>query len=152
MDYEALKLDNQLCFPLYAAAKEVVRLYAPLLGELKLTYTQYITLLALWEHAPLSVKELGEKLYLDSGTLTPLLKKMEAAGLVRRARSQADERSVRVMLTQKGLALREQAAEIPARLAACLPLSAVEAETLDALLRKVLGGISDKPFARRARV
>lgn len=142
MDYEALKLDNQLCFPLYAAAKEVVRLHAPLLGELGLTYTQYIALLALWEHAPQSVKELGEKLYLDSGTLTPLLKKMEAAGLVRRARSRADERSVLVTLTPSGLALRERALEVPARLAACLPLTAEEAETLDALLHKILDAVA----------
>ena len=142
MDYESLKLENQLCFPLYAAAKEVVRLYKPLLDELELTYTQYIAMLALWQGGRLSVKELGEKLYLDSGTLTPLLKKMESAGLVRRERSEADERSVLVSLTEKGWALRERAASVPGRMFACLPLTQEEAAALYALLYKVLGGIS----------
>ena len=142
MDYESLKLENQLCFPLYAAAKEVVRLYKPLLDELELTYTQYIAMLALWQSGRLSVKELGEKLYLDSGTLTPLLKKMESAGLVRRARSDADERSVLISLTEKGRDLRERAASVPERMFACLPLTQQEAASLYGLLYKVLGGIS----------
>lgn len=142
MDYESLKLENQICFPLYAAAKEVVRLYKPLLDELELTYTQYIVLLVLWQNGRLSVKELGEKLYLDSGTLTPLLKKLEAAGLVLRERSEEDERSVLITLTQKGLGLRERAAFIPERLTACLPLTQDEAAALYGLLYKVLGGIS----------
>ena len=142
MDYESLKLENQLCFPLYATAKEVVRLYKPLLDELELTYTQYIVLLVLWQSGRLSVKELGEKLYLDSGTLTPLLKKLEAAGLVLRERSEEDERSVLITLTQKGLDLRERAASIPEKLFACLPLTREEAEALYGLLYKVLNGIS----------
>lgn len=142
MDYESLKLENQLCFPLYAAAKEVVRLYKPLLDELELTYTQYIVLLVLWQSGRLNVKELGEKLYLDSGTLTPLLKKLEAAGLVLRERSEEDERSVLITLTQKGLDLRERAASIPEKLFACLPLTREEAEALYGLLYKVLNGIS----------
>ncbi|MBO5329372.1 MAG: MarR family transcriptional regulator, partial [Anaerotignum sp.] len=92
--YDALKLGVQLCFPLYACAKETVRLYKPYLDELDLTYTQYITMLVLWEHEKLTVKELGKRLYLDSGTLTPLLKKLEAKGLLKRERSKEDERNL----------------------------------------------------------
>ncbi|HAJ66108.1 MAG TPA: MarR family transcriptional regulator, partial [Clostridiales bacterium] len=96
---EALKLDNQLCFPLYAAARKVTGLYAPYLKELGLTYTQYIVLLVLWERDGLSLGEIGERLSLDSGTLTPLCKKLETAGLITRRRSEQDERSVRITLT-----------------------------------------------------
>lgn len=141
MKYDTLKLENQLCFPLYASAKEVVRLYKPFLDEIGLTYTQYIAMLALWERDGLSVKELGEQLYLDSGTLTPLLKKMESQGLVRRSRNARDERSVTITLNEQGKALRERAVSIPERLGACLPLTAEEAKTLYRLLYKVLGGI-----------
>lgn len=141
MKYDALKLENQLCFPLYASAKEVVRLYKPFLDEIGLTYTQYIAMLALWERDGLSVKELGEQLYLDSGTLTPLLKKMESQGLVKRSRNARDERSVTITLSEQGKALRERAVSIPERLGACLPLTAEEAKTLYRLLYKVLGGI-----------
>ena len=141
MKYEALKLENQLCFPLYACAKEVVRLYKPFLDEIGLTYTQYIAMLVLWETDLLTVKELGEKLCLDSGTLTPLLKKMESQGLLNRSRNAADERSVIVSLTAKGRDLRERAVSIPERLGSCLPLTADEAKTLYALLYKVLDGI-----------
>ena len=141
MDYESLKLENQLCFPLYATAKEVVRLYKPLLDELELTYTQYIAMLVLWETDLLTVKELGEKLCLDSGTLTPLLKKMESQGLLNRSRNAADERSVIVSLTATGRDLRERAVSIPERLGSCLPLTADEAKTLYTLLYKVLDGI-----------
>lgn len=141
MKYDALKLENQLCFPLYASAKEVVRLYKPFLDEIGLTYTQYIAMLALWERDGLSVKELGEQLYLDSGTLTPLLKKMESQGLVQRSRNARDERSVTITLSEQGKALRERAVSIPERLGACLPLTAEEAKTLYRLLYKVLGGI-----------
>ena len=141
MKYDALKLENQLCFPLYASAKEVVRLYKPFLDAIGLTYTQYIAMLALWERDGLSVKELGEQLYLDSGTLTPLLKKMESQGLVRRSRNARDERSVTITLSEQGKALRERAVSIPERLGECLPLTAEEAKTLYRLLYKVLGGI-----------
>ena len=141
MKYEALKLENQLCFPLYACAKEVVRLYKPFLDEIGLTYTQYITMLVLWETDLLTVKELGEKLCLDSGTLTPLLKKMESQGLLNRSRNAADERSVIVSLTATGRDLRERAVSIPERLGSCLPLTADEAKTLYTLLYKVLDGI-----------
>ncbi len=139
--YEALLLQNQLCFPLYAASKEVVRLYKPFLDEIGLTYTQYIAMMALWESRSLSVKELGERLYLDSGTLTPLLKKMEAQGLVTRTRSAADERSVIVTLTGKGEALKQRALEVPAKMSKCIPLSQEEAKTLYDLLYRVLKAV-----------
>ena len=139
--YEALLLQNQLCFPLYAASKEVVRLYKPFLDEIGLTYTQYIAMMALWESRSLSVKELGERLYLDSGTLTPLLKKMEVQGLVSRARSAADERSVIVTLTGKGESLKQRALDVPAKMSKCIPLSQEEAKTLYDLLYRVLQAV-----------
>ena len=111
--YEQLKLENQLCFPLYAAAKEVVRKYKPVLDELDLTYTQYITMMVLWEKEELNVKELGSMLYLDSGTLTPLLKKLEAKGYISRTRCKEDERNLIIQITEKGDALKEKAAYIP---------------------------------------
>ena len=115
--FEQLKLENQLCFPLYAAAKEVVRKYKPYLHELDLTYTQYITMMVLWEKEQLNVKELGSMLYLDSGTLTPLLKKLEAKGYVTRQRSHEDERNLIICITEKGDALKEKAASIPKEIA-----------------------------------
>ena len=139
--YESLLLKNQLCFPLYAVSKEVVRLYKPFLDEIGLTYTQYIAMMVLWEKRSLTVKELGEYLYLDSGTLTPLLKKMEAQGLVTRQRNAADERSVIVSLTAEGDNLRDSAAKIPEKIGGCLPLSKQEAATLYRLLYQVLHGI-----------
>ena len=111
--YEQLKLEKQLCFPLYAAAKEVVRKYKPFLDKLDLTYTQYIAMMVLWEKESLNVKELGSALYLDSGTLTPLLKKLEAKGYVTRCRCKEDERNLIIQITDKGEALKEQAAKIP---------------------------------------
>ncbi len=111
--YESLKLENQLCFPLYACSREVIKQYKPFLDELELTYTQYIAMMVLWEHNSVTVKELGQYLFLDSGTLTPLLKKMEAKGLISRKRDQEDERSLIVSLTPEGEALRERALEVP---------------------------------------
>ncbi len=111
-----LRLDQQLCFPLYAASNLMTRLYRPLLDELGLTYPQYLAMLALWEASPCTVSALGERLLLDSGTLTPLLKRLEAAGLVRRIRDTADERRVLVSLTADGLALQNRAASVPHRL------------------------------------
>ncbi|HBU11259.1 MAG TPA: MarR family transcriptional regulator [Clostridiales bacterium] len=136
--YDALKLKNQLCFPLYAAAKEVTGKYKPYLDPLGLTYTQYIAMMVLWERKQAGVKELGEYLYLDSGTLTPLLKRLEAKGFVRRARSPQDERSVTISLTPEGERLKERAAAIPAQLGGCLPLSQEEAMALYRLLYKLL--------------
>jgi DNA-binding MarR family transcriptional regulator len=113
----ALHLDQQLCFPLYAASNLMTRLYRPLLGRLGLTYPQYLVMLVLWQSTPCSVSELGERLMLDSGTLTPLLKRLEAAGLVLRERDAADERRVLVSLTPAGMALRDPAGEVPRAMA-----------------------------------
>ena len=125
MSHEQLLLKNQLCFPLYAAAKEVVRLYKPHLDRLGLTYTQYITMLALWEHRTANIKTLGEYLNLDSGTLTPLLQKLEQRGYIRCIRSGEDERIVNIELTEIGDALQERAVDIPAMMRACLPLNCI---------------------------
>ncbi|WP_424769250.1 MarR family winged helix-turn-helix transcriptional regulator [Paenibacillus sp. sgz302251] len=114
---EALKLDNQICFAFYACSREITKLYRPMLEEIDLTYTQYVTMLALWEQDHVTVTALGNKLYLDSGTLTPLLKKLEAAGHVTRTRDRNDERSVIVELTEQGKALKEKAVDIPAQIA-----------------------------------
>jgi len=136
--YDCLKLENQLCFPLYACAKEVVRRYKPFLDEIDLTYTQYIALMVMWEHRQLSVKELGEYLYLDSGTLTPLLKTLEKKGYVTRKRSEADERALVVSITEEGDKLQDKAAQIPARLGACISLDEKDAAELYRILHKLL--------------
>ena len=138
---ELLKLDNQLCFPLYACSKEVVRRYTPYLDEIGLTYTQYLVMMALWEHDNLSVSQLGQLIYLDSGTLTPLLKKLEAKGLVSRTRDAHDERQVNIACTADGQALKVQAASIPLGMGQCVGLNADEAEQLVGLLRKVIGNV-----------
>ena len=136
---DPLLLENQLCFPLYAAAKEVVRCYRPFLDPLGLTYTQYIAMMALWEHKVLTINQLGKLLYLDSGTLTPMLKKMEQAGLLVRRRSETDERSVVINLTPKGEALREQAVNIPDEMAQYVKLNANDTIQLYHLLLRLLG-------------
>ena len=136
--YNMLKLENQLCFPLYAAAREVVKGYHPYLAELDLTYTQYITLMVLWEHRKVSVKELGERLHLDSGTLTPLLKGLEKKGYITRRRSESDERVLLIELTEEGDALKDAAAEIPAKVGSCFKLTPEEAATLYKLLYKII--------------
>ena len=133
-----LKLENQLCFPLYAAARKTTCIYTPYLKPLGLTYTQYIVFLVLWEEHTASVRDLCQRLFLDSGTLTPLLKKMEEAGYVTRSRSLRDERVVIVSLTEKGKQLRDQAISIPEKLSGCLPLPPDEAEELYRLLYKIL--------------
>ena len=137
-EFDPLLLDNQLCFPLYACSRKVVNLYTPYFQPLGITYTQYIVFLVLWETDGVSVRELGQRLYLDSGTLTPLLKKMEEAGYVTRERSRDDGRVVLVHLTEQGRALREKCAEIPLRLGSCLPLTTEEAQTLHSLLHRLL--------------
>ena len=139
--FDDLKLENQLCFPLYAASRNVIREYKPFLDKLGLTYTQYIAMLVLWEKDKVTVKELGEVLYLDSGTLTPLLKKLENKGLITRKRSTEDERNLILSLTKAGQAMREQAAGIPAELCKKVPLTDEEAETLYGLLYKLLGNM-----------
>lgn len=137
--YDVLKLENQLCFPLYACSKEIVKKYKPYLDELDLTYTQYITLMVLWERKQMNVKELGKYLYLDSGTLTPVLKKLEQKGLVERTRSKEDERVLSVTLTESGNALKEKAVEIPSLIGACVNLEPEEAKLLYKILYKILG-------------
>lgn len=136
--YDALKLENQLCFPLYACSKEIVKRYTPFLEEIDLTYTQYITMLVLWEHREMNVKELGKYLYLDSGTLTPVLKKLEQKGYITRARLKEDERVLNVALTESGLELREKAVSIPMQIGSCVQLEQEEAVQLHALLQKLL--------------
>ncbi|MDL2214501.1 MarR family transcriptional regulator [Clostridia bacterium OttesenSCG-928-O13] len=141
--YDMLKLENQLCFPLYAAAKEVVRLYTPYLDELDLTYTQYIAMMVVWERGMVVVKELGHLLYLDTGTLTPLLKKLENKGLVRLGPCPDDRRSVMVEVTPKGLALRDRAVDVPLKVGACIQLDGEDAKQLFMLTHKVLDRIRE---------
>lgn len=135
---DKLKLENQLCFPLYAASRMVVRQYRPYLDALDLTYTQYIVMMVLWAENKISVKELGEKLYLDSGTLTPVLKSMEKKGFLRRYRSSEDERVLIAELTEKGKALQAGAASVPEKMASCIKLEQQEAGELYTLLYKIL--------------
>lgn len=141
-DDRILKLENQLCFPLYAASKEVVNRYKPFLDEIDLTYTQYIAMMVLWEYKSVGVKQLGKCLYLDSGTLTPLLKRLESKGFVQRERSRGDERAVNITITEAGEKLKEKAIEIPLKMAKCMPLSPEEAGTLYTLLYKLLGQLN----------
>ncbi len=137
-DFDPLKLEHQMCFPLYAAARKVTGLYTPVLSELDLTYTQYIVMLVLWEKDGVSVKEIGERLFLDSGTLTPLLKNLEKKGLLTRSRSKKDERVTIAELTPEGKALREKALPIPEEVGSCIRLEPSEAIQLYKLLYKVL--------------
>lgn len=135
--FNPLKLENQLCFPLYVCSKEVIRRYKPFLEEIDLTYTQYITMMALWEHKILSVKQLGKMLFLDSGTLTPVIKSLEKKGYVTRERSHEDERIVNVLLTEKGSDLQKQAATVPEKISRCIDLSPEDAMTLYTILHKL---------------
>ncbi|MBR5231258.1 MAG: winged helix-turn-helix transcriptional regulator [Clostridia bacterium] len=137
-NYDVLKIENQMCFPLYACSREIIKMYKPYLDLVDLTYTQYITMLILWEQGSATAKELGDRLYLDSGTLTPLLKKLESKKLVKRCRSKEDERSLIVTLTEEGVALREKAMEIPLGMSKCVKLTPEERTTLRALLDKLL--------------
>lgn len=113
-----LKLENQLCFAIYACSREITRLYRPILEKLELTYPQFLTLTVLWEHKRLTVKEIGEYLYLDSGTLTPMLKRMEAMELLKRVRASEDERKVFIEITDKGMKLKKEALQLPEE---CIP-------------------------------
>lgn len=140
--FDALKLENQLCFPLYVCSKEIVKRYKPFLDEIGLTYTQYITMMAMWENEELSVKELGELLFLDSGTLTPVLKTLEKKGLLLRKRSQADERIVLVTLTKNGKNLKEKAIEIPLKMQGCLSINEKDAKELYRILHSLMNNIS----------
>ena len=141
--YDALKLENQLCFPLYAASKEVVKRYRPFLEPLGLTYTQYLVMMVLWEQRQLNVKELGDQLYLDSGTLTPVLKNLESKGYLTRCRSEKDERVLLVSITEDGTALRDRALPVPEKMGSCVRLCSEEAMALYTLLHKLLGGLEE---------
>ena len=140
--YDALKIENQLCFPLYACAREVVKRYTPFLDKIDLTYTQYIVMMVLWDKKAVTVKELGQILYLDSGTLTPLLKKLETKGFLTRKRSEVDERNLIVSISEQGEKLREKAVEVPGKLAQCVALEPEEAMTLYRILYKLLDQIN----------
>ena len=140
---DVLLLDSQLCFPLYACAREVVKRYKPFLDEIGLTYTQYITMMVLWEERCASSKHIGERLFLDSGTLTPVLKKLEAMGFVTRERDREDERNLIVTLTEQGEALKTKAVTIPPRLGACLPVSLEDAMQLYLLLHRMLDALKE---------
>ena len=137
--YDCLKLNNQICFPLYACSKEIIKRYKPYLDKVDLTYTQYIAMMALWENETMNVRELGKCLFLDSGTLTPLLKKLEHKGYIMRNRSKDDERNLVVTVTDKGWELREEMLGAPGSMASCVELEPQEAAELYRLLYKVLG-------------
>ena len=139
---EMLKLDNQLCFSLYATAKEIIRRYKPLLDNFGITYTQYITLLVLWEKDGLKVKELGERLYLDSGTLTPLLNKLESKGYILKKKDTKDSRETNVYLTDKGRELKEKIIIVPTSMGACVKLDFDDFLCLQKLLKKVRSGLT----------
>ena len=133
-----LKLENQLCFPLYAASKEIIRKYRPLLDRIDLTYTQYITMMVLWEEKEVNVKSLGERLFLDSGTLTPLLKKLESKGYITRSKNTKDERNLVVRITKEGMNLKSDASSIPEEIGSCINLTKEEAYSLYQILYKIL--------------
>ena len=136
---DALKIDNQICFPLYAAAREVIKAYRPILDEFDLTYTQYIAMMVMWEEKAISVKDMGAKLFLDSGTLTPVLKSLEKKGLITRSRSKEDERVLIAEITEKGEELKKDALQVPQRVAGCISLDPEEAMELYRILYKILG-------------
>ena len=142
--YEVLKLKNQVCFPLYACTKELVRQYGPYLKECGLTYTQYIVMMVLWEKKEVSSRELAECLHLDYGTLTPVLKRLSQAGYLQRERSGADERLLTLTLTESGRKLREKAAAIPPAIAECMGLTAEEFAMLYTLAYKALNHMEKK--------
>ena len=136
--YECLKLSKQLCFPLYACSRETIKLYKPDLDELGLTYTQYITMMVLWEHKAMTVKALGQELFLDSGTLTPLLKKLEEKGLVTRRRSGLDERNLIVTITELGEEMKDRALHIPGEMMKCINLPREDIRELYRMLHQLL--------------
>jgi DNA-binding MarR family transcriptional regulator len=143
MNQEALRLKHQVCFALYAASRAVTNRYRPILDRLGLTYPQYVALLVLWEHGDTTVKDLGAALMLDSGTLSPLLKRLEAAGFVQRRRSSADERSVVVSLTDAGHALRERAVGVPGEIAGATGLDPADLAALRDTLAALTAAVTD---------
>lgn len=142
-DRDGLKLEGQLCFALYACAKDLTRKYKTQLKDFGLTYTQYIAMLVLWETGSVNVKTLGERLYLDSGTLTPMLKKMENAGLIKRDRDAKDERNVIISVTDAGMKIKDRVAAIPSKISEELPITASEEKQLSEILAKLRTGLSE---------
>ena len=142
--YESIRLENQLCFPLYACAKEVVRQYRSPLEPLGLTYTQYVVMMVLWEYGAITEKELGEKIHLDSGTLAPLLKRLDKQGLVKRERPDHNERLLQITLTDAGIALQEEALSVPEAMKKCIGLSMEECSVLRRLLDKSLAAMETR--------
>lgn len=136
--YDSLKLENQLCFPLYVCSKEIIKKYKPLLDQLDLTYTQYIVMMVMWSEQNINVKKLGEKLFLDSGTLTPLLKKLEKKGYIERKRLTSDERNLIITITKEGIDLRKKAVTIPEKVGSCIDLQPSEIIELHKLLNKMI--------------
>ena len=141
VEFNPLKLENQLCFPLYACAREVVKKYKPFLDDIDLTYTQYVTMMVLWEKPVVTSKEIGDKLHLDSGTLTPVIKKLAEKGLVTRSRSPEDERNLVVALTDAGRDLRQRALSIPGQVGQCICLAPEDAQALYRILYQLLGSL-----------
>lgn len=139
--YEAIRLRNQLCFPIYLCSKELVCKYSEVLEEYNLTYTQYIAMLYIWEHGESNLKEMAKIMMLDASTLTPLLKKLEHKGFIKRARSPLDERNLVIQLTEEGKALQDRVIEVPQKMGKCLNLSEQEAKTLYELIYKVVLGL-----------
>ena len=142
--YDALKLDNQVCFPLYACSKELVRQYGPYLKELNLTYTQYIVMMVLWEKETVSSRDLADCLHLDYGTLTPVLKRLDQAGYITRSRAAEDERLLTISLTDEGKALKKRAVKVPSCIAECMGLTEEEFRTLYVLTYKALNNMEEK--------
>ena len=136
--YDALKLENQICFPLYAASREIIKRYRPFLDKIGLTYTQYITIMVLWEEKSITVKALGKKLFLDSGTLSPVIRSLEEKDLVTKTRDKNDERNVIIAVTKCGEELKEKAKEIPQKIVKCIPMDKNDTVLLYTLLHKML--------------
>ena len=140
--YESIRLKNQLCFPLYACSKEIIRQYRKPLEKLGLTYTQYVVMMVLWEDGGMTEGDLGKKVYLDSGTLAPLLKRMEKQGIINRVRPDDNERKLFISLTEKGEAMKEQALDVPKAMNGCIDLPEDELRELKRLLDKAVSGMS----------
>ena len=139
--YDSLKLENQLCFPIYLCSKEIIRRYTPFLEKLDLTYTQYIVMMYFWEKEKSNVKEISKSLLIDSGTLTPLLKNLEKKGYIKRVRSTIDERNLEVTITEKGMNLREEALSVPKNMKECIQLEEKDAKTLYKIMYQLLYNI-----------
>ena len=142
-ELDNLKIENQLCFPLYACSKEVIKRYKPFLDEIDLTYTQYITMMILWDKKEINVKKIGKYLFLDSGTLTPVLKKLESKGYITRTRGKQDERNLIINITDKGIKLKEKAKEIPTKIVNCIDIDKKDAIELFRILNRILSNFKD---------